>query len=209
MKNTVIIAAIVSAFVAIPAAQAVNVTDHATVTWGVSAKKTSTASLAVVADNGGEVEFNFDPVTNKFGMEKSFIDVTIGGDGSSSAFKLVATLGNKILTHDDGANISTLTVGMLYNLYEATTPTAGSTFTLLNSTDSQSVLNDAMKHLINGTTNPRFKRETKSNGADILFFRIESGTANGTAVPNLYNLPNGNWSGDVTVNFTATWTVPV
>lgn len=208
MKNKVIIAAMVSAFVAIPAAQATNLTDHTTVTWDISAKKTSTATLAVEAANDGEVSFSFDPTTNQFGEEESFINVMVHGDGSATAFKLVATLGDKTLTHDNGASVSTLTVGMLYNVYDTTTPVFGSSFTLLDSTIPRSVTSDAMKALINGV-NPRYKRNTTSTGNDLLYFKVVSGNANNTAVTDLSKLPNGNWSGNLTVNFTATWTVPV
>lgn len=210
MKKISIVAAIISALSIIPAGQAANVASPSTVTWQTSAKKTSTASLAVEVANDGEIEFYFDPDTNKFDTTDSIFNVAITGDGSATAFKLVATLGDNTLTHTSGASVSTLKVGMLYNLYDDVTPTAGTSFTLLDSTVQKSVMRDAMRTLINTTTaHPvsKYKLQGKSTASDVFLFNIVSGTSNGVTVP-IQNLPNGDWSGSVTVNLVATWTVP-
>ncbi|MDU7648136.1 MAG: common pilus major fimbrillin subunit EcpA [Klebsiella michiganensis] len=153
------------------------VTAFAVATWSATAKKDTTSKLVVTPL--GSLAFQYAEGVKGFNSQKGLFDVAIEGDATATAFKLTSRLITNTLTQLDTSG-STLSVGVDYN-GAAVEKTADTTMidTAAGSTTAQ----------------------------DGFTFSIISGTTDGTtAVTDYSTLPEGIWSGDVSVQFDATWT---
>lgn len=174
-------------------AQAADVTAQAVATWSATAKDT-TSKLVVTPL--GSLAFQYAEGVKGFNSQKGLFDVAIEGDTTATAFKLTSRLITNTLTQLDTSG-STLSVGVDYN-GAAVEKTAD---TVMIDT-AAGTLGGNLSALSNG-----YNTAGRTTAQDGFTFSIISGTTNGTtAVTDYSTLPEGIWSGDVSVQFDATWT---
>ena len=196
MNKKIIAVALVAAFSGMGVAQAVDVTAQAVATWSATAKKDTTSKLVVTPL--GSLAFNYSEGVKGFNTQKGLFDVTVAGDSTATAFKLTSRLVSNTLTQLDTSG-STLSVGVDYN-GQSVSKTANTTMI-----DTAAGINGGnLSALSTG-----YKTAGRTSAQDLFTFSIISGTSNGsTAVADYSALPEGIWSGDVSVQFDATWTKP-
>lgn len=120
--------------------------------------------------------------------------MAIEGDSTATAFKLTSRLITNTLTQLDTSG-STLNVGVDYN--GAAVEKTGDTVMI---DTANGVLGGNLSPLSNG-----YNASNRTTAQDGFTFSIISGTTNGTtAVTDYSTLPEGIWSGDVSVQFDAT-----
>ncbi|MGY5957563.1 common pilus major fimbrillin subunit EcpA [Kosakonia sp. BK9b] len=191
MKHNVTALILFSAL-GIQAAQAADITAQAVASWQATAKKDTSGKLAVTPL--GSLSFQYAAGLNAFNSQKGLFDVSIDGDTTATAFKLTSRLVANTLTQLDGSG-STLDVGVNYQ----GTPLAKGTDTTLIDT-AGGIMGGNLSALSNG-----YKTSGKSSAQENFTFSIISGTTNGTApMSDFSQLPEGVWSGDVSVQFDAT-----
>lgn len=176
------------------AVQAADVTAQAVATWSATAKKDTTSKLVVTPL--GSLAFQYAEGIKGFNSQKGLFDVAIEGDATATAFKLTSRLITNTLTQLDTSG-STLSVGVDYN-GESVEKSAD---TIMIDTASGK-LGGSLSALANG-----YDQAGRTTAQDGFNFSIVSGTTDGTtAVTDYSTLPEGIWSGDVSVQFDATWT---
>lgn len=174
--------------------QAADVTAQAVATWSATAKKDTTSQLVVTPL--GSLSFQYAEGINGFNSQKGLFDVAIAGDVTTTAFKLTSRVISNTLTQLDTSG-STLVVGVDYN----GTALSKTTDTVLIDTASN-ILGGNLSALSNG-----YDQASRTTAQDGFTFSIASGTSDGTtATTDFSTLPDGIWSGDVNVQFDATWT---
>lgn len=194
MKKITLALAIISAFAAVSTAQAADVTAQALATWSATAKKDTTSKLVVTPI--GSLSFNYAEGIKGFNSQKGLFDVTVEGDATATAFKLTSKLVSNTLTQLDTSG-STLNVGVNYNgaAVEKTAET-----TMIDT--SAGILGGNLSALSNA-----YNQAVRTSAQDQFTFTIIGATSDGTiAVTDFSTLPEGIWSGDVSVEFNATWT---
>ncbi|MBG6244106.1 fimbrial protein [Candidatus Symbiopectobacterium sp. 'North America'] len=194
MKKSIMMLALAAAVVNIGAAQAADVTAQAMATWSATAKKDTTSKLVVTPL--GSLAFQYAEGVNGFNSQKGLFDVAVEGDTSATSFKLTSRLVSNTLTQLDSSG-STLNVGVDYN----GTAIEKMADTVLIDT-ANGVLGGNLSALSNG-----YNQTGRTTAQDAFTFAIISGTSDGTTpVADYSQLPEGIWSGDVSVQFDATWT---
>lgn len=194
MKKITLALAIISAFAAVSTAQAADVTAQALATWSATAKKDTTSKLVVTPL--GSLSFNYAEGIKGFNSQKGLFDVTVEGDVTATAFKLTSKLVSNKLTQLDTSG-STLDVGVTYNgaAVEKTAET-----TMIDT--SAGILGGNLSALSNA-----YDKASRTSAQDQFTFSIIGATSDGTTgVTDFSALPEGIWSGDVSVEFNATWT---
>lgn len=175
-------------------AQAAEITAQSVATWSATAKKDTTSKLVVTPL--GSLTFEYAEGVNSFNSQKGLFDVAITGDVDATAFKLTSRLIANTLTQLDSSG-STLNVGVSYNGVAIEKGEA----TIMIDT-AKGVLGGNLSALSNG-----YSTAVRSTAQDAFTFTIASGTTDGSTTVTDYNtLPDGIWSGDVSVQFDATWT---
>ncbi|VUS63635.1 common pilus major fimbrillin subunit EcpA [Klebsiella spallanzanii] len=196
MNKKIIAVALVAAFSGMGVAQAADVTAQAVATWSATAKKDTTSKLVVTPL--GSLAFNYAEGVRGFNTQRGLFDVTVAGDAAATAFKLTSRLITNTLTQLDTSG-STLSVGVDYN-GQNVSKTADTTMI-----DTAAGINGGNLSALSTAYNAA----GRTNAQDLFTFSIISGTSNGTtAVADYSTLPEGIWSGDVSVQFDATWTKP-
>jgi hypothetical protein len=190
MKRKILALALLSSF-SMGAVQAADTTAQAVATWSATAKKDTTSKLVVTPL--GSLSFQYAEGVKGFNTQKGLFDVAVEGDSSATAFKLTSRLVSNTLTQLDGSG-STLNVGVNYfgNAVDKT---------------SDTVLVDTLTGKSGGLSNiaSNYNQAGRFAGQDA--FSIASATTDGTTpATDLSVLPEGIWSGDVSVQFDATWT---
>ena len=176
------------------AVQAADVTAQAVATWSATAKKDTTSKLVVTPL--GSLAFQYAEGIKGFNSQKGLFDVAIEGDATATAFKLTSRLITNTLTQLDTSG-STLSVGVDYN-GESVEKSADTT--MIDTANGK--LGGNLSALANG-----YNQAGRTTAQDGFNFTIVSGTTDGTtAVTDYSSLPEGIWSGDVSVQFDATWT---
>lgn len=194
MKKKVLAIALVTAFTGMGVAQAADVTAQAVATWSATAKKDTTSKLVVTPL--GSLPFQYAEGIKGFNSQKGLFDVAIEGDTTATAFKLTSRLITNTLTQLDTSG-STLSVGVDYN--GAAVEKTGDTVMI---DTANNIMGGNLSALANG-----YNASGRTTAQDGFTFSIISGTTNGTtAVTDYSTLPEGIWSGDVSVQFDATWT---
>lgn len=190
-----ILAVILSTTMGISAsAVAADITAQALATWQATAKKDTTSKLVVTPL--GSLTFQYAEGISGFNKQKGLFDVAIEGDSQATAFKLSSSLVTNTLTQLDKSG-STLTVGVEYN----GEPVIQGTETVMIDT-ATNILGGNLSQLSNG-----YKDTGRVTAQDAFSFSIIGGTSDGKiAVTDYSTLPEGFWSGDVSVRFDATWT---
>ncbi|WP_025122948.1 MULTISPECIES: common pilus major fimbrillin subunit EcpA [unclassified Serratia (in: enterobacteria)] len=194
MKKITLALAIVSAFAVVGTAQAAEVTAQAMATWSATAKKDTTSKLVVTPI--GSLSFQYAEGIKGFNSQKGLFDVTIEGEGTATDFKLTSKLVSNTLTQLDTSG-STLDVGVSYNgaVVDKTTET-----TMIDV--AAGVLGGNLSALSSA-----YNTSARTSAQDQFNFSIIGATTDGTtAVTDFSTLPEGIWSGDVSVEFNATWT---
>ncbi|VYU30254.1 fimbrial protein [Metakosakonia massiliensis] len=194
MNKKVIATALVMMFSGVGVAQA-DVTAQAVATWAATAKKDTSSKLVVTPL--GSLAFQYADGIKGFNTQKGLFDVAIAGDSSATAFKLTSQLITSTLTQLDTSG-STLDVGVTYNgvAVDKNVPTV--------------MIDTAGGVLGNGLSvlSTLYNSSARTTAQDGFNFSIISGTSDGvTAVSDYSALPEGIWSGDVSVRFDATWTI--
>jgi hypothetical protein len=194
MKKITLALAIVSAFAVVGTAQAADVTAQALATWSATAKKDTTSKLVVTPI--GSLSFQYAEGIKGFNSQKGLFDVTIEGEGTATDFKLTSKLVSNTLTQLDTSG-STLDVGVNYN-GAAVEKTAETTMIDVNA----GILGGNLSALSSA-----YNTAVRTSAQDQFTFSIIGATTDGTtAVTDFSTLPEGIWSGDVSVEFNATWT---
>ena len=194
MKKKVIALALVSAFVGMGAAHAADTTAQAVATWSATAKKDTTSKLVVTPL--GSLSFQYAEGVKGFNTQKGLFDVAIEGDSTATAFKLTSRLLSNTLTQLDNSG-STLSVGVSYN--GVAVEKTGDTVMI---DTANNILGGNLSALATGYNNAT----ARTTAQDAFTFSILNGTVNGTTPAEFKDLPEGIWSGDVSVEFDATWT---
>ncbi|OEI57649.1 hypothetical protein A9R53_13875 [Escherichia coli] len=188
MKKKVLAIALVTVFTGTGVAQAADVTAQAVATWSATAKKDTTSKLVVTPL--GSLAFQYAEGIKGFNSQKGLFDVAIEGDSTATAFKLTSRLITNTLTQLDTSG-STLNVGVDYN--GAAVEKTGDTVMI---DTANGVLGGNLSPLANG-----YNASNRTTAQDGFTFSIISGTTNGTtAVTDYSTLPEGIWSGDVSVH---------
>lgn len=194
MKKQILAITLMTAFMGINAVHAADVTAQAVATWSATAKKDTTSKLVVTPL--GSLSFQYAEGVKGFNTQKGLFDVAVEGDTTATAFKLTSRLVSNTLTQLDNSG-STLTVGVDYN-GEAIEKAQDTT------------LIDTKTGKLGGNLNALsqgYKTTGRTTAQDAFTFSIIGGTTDGTTqVTDYSTLPEGIWSGDVSVQFDATWT---
>ncbi|VUT11743.1 common pilus major fimbrillin subunit EcpA [Klebsiella spallanzanii] len=194
MNKKIIAVALVAAFAGMGVAQAADVTAQAVATWSATAKKDTTSKLVVTPL--GSLSFQYAEGVKGFNTQKGLFDVAIEGDTTATSFKLTSRLLTNTLTQLDTSG-STLSVGVDYN--GVAVDKTGNT-TMIDTLAG--TLGGNLSALSTG-----YKTTGRTTAQDGFTFSIIGGTSNGSTVVSDYSaLPEGIWSGDVSVQFDATWT---
>ncbi|MEF3108537.1 common pilus major fimbrillin subunit EcpA [Raoultella sp. WB_B2P2-3] len=193
MKLKMLAAALITTF-CVGAVQAADVTAQAVATWSATAKKDTTSKLVVTPL--GSLAFQYAEGIKGFNSQKGLFDVAIEGDATATDFKLTSRLITNTLTQLDTSG-STLSVGVDYN--GASVEKSADTIMI---DTANGVLGGNLSALSNG-----YNQTGRTTAQDGFNFSIVSGTLDGTTdVTDYSTLPEGIWSGDVSVQFDATWT---
>ncbi|WP_241571684.1 common pilus major fimbrillin subunit EcpA [Rosenbergiella nectarea] len=194
MRKKILTIALASLLSSVGSVQAADTSAQAMATWSATAKKDTTSKLVVTPL--GSLDFQYAEGIKGFNSQKGLFDVAIEGDNTATAFKLTSRLVTNTLTQLDTSG-STLDVGVDYN----GTPVVKNSDTTLIDT-SAGKLGGNLSTLVNG-----YNKTGRSTAQDGFTFSIVSGTTDGSkAVTSYSDLPEGIWSGDVSVQFDATWT---
>lgn len=174
--------------------QAIAATNSATAVaaWTATAKKDTTSSLVVTPL--GSLQFDYAKGLKSFNTQRGLFDIAIVGDPTSTNFKLTSQIISNTLTQLDSSG-STLTVGVRYLGNELK---KGTSTVLVDSTASSNV--GVLSNLLAAS-----KVATPTSVQDDFTFYIKSATSDGTNKASFDALPDGIWSGDVGVQFNATW----
>ncbi len=194
MNKKIIAVALVAAFSGMGVAHAVDTTAQAVATWSATAKKDTTSKLVVTPL--GSLSFQYAEGIKGFNTQKGLFDVTVAGDTTATGFKLTSRLLTNTLTQLDTSG-STLSVGVSYNgvAVDKTTDTK-----MIDT--AAGILGGNLSALSTG-----YNQAGRTSAQELFTFSIIEGTTNGTtAVTDYSTLPEGIWSGDVSVQFDATWT---
>lgn len=163
----------------------------ATAKWKATAKKDTTSDLVVTPLSS--LSFQYAEGSKAFSTVDGLFDVAIKGDASATSFTLKAKKLNGTLNHLDGK--STVEVGVLWG----GAPVGTSAYTTLIDT-AAGINGGSLSPVAKG-----FMVDTQRATAQGSFnFNIESATADGKAV-TFDALPDGQWNGEVNVEFVASW----
>nr|WP_277604509.1 common pilus major fimbrillin subunit EcpA [Aeromonas sp. MR19] len=163
----------------------------ATAKWKATAKKDTTSDLVVTPLSS--LSFQYAEGIKAFNTVDGLFDVAIKGDASATSFTLKAKKLNGTLNHLGGK--STVEVGV----YWGGAPVGTSAYTTLIDT-AAGINGGSLSPVAKG-----FMVDTKRATAQGSFnFHIESATADGKAV-TFDALPDGQWNGEVNVEFVASW----
>ncbi len=189
MKKALI--AVMLAGVGISFAHAATVAVPAMATWKATAKKDTTSALVVTPLNS--LAFQYAEGTKAFNTVDGLFEVTIKGDASATDFTLKAKKLSGTLNHLNGG--STVDVGVMWQ----GAPVSTSAYTTLIDT-AAGITGGHLAPLAAG-----LKDDTQRTTAQGTFsFNIESATVNDTTAA-FETLPDGQWSGEVNVEFIANW----
>ncbi|HGK4672831.1 TPA: common pilus major fimbrillin subunit EcpA [Kluyvera georgiana] len=193
-KKVVALAFMIAGITSANAAFAADTTAQAVATWSATAKKDTSSKLVVTPL--GSLSFQYAEGVKGFSTQKGLFDVAVEGDATATGFKLTSRLLTNTLTAIDNSG-STLEIGVSYNgeKIEKTSDT-----TLIDTYNGSNGGN--LNAIASG-----YNRSGRVTAQDAFAFAVVGGTTDGTkALSDYSDLPDGIWSGDVSVEFDATWT---
>lgn len=193
MKKKLALMFLVSAFSATNAFADVNAS--ATATWDVTATKDTTSALVVTPLSS--LNFQYAEGIKSFNTQDGAFDITIQGQDTATDFELNAQLISNTLTSTTGDG-STLDVGVSWN---------GDALNKANETVLVSTSGGKTSGLEGLVADGAYNGTERVSAQSNFKFTIDSATSDGTTVVNDFSdLPDGYWTGDVKVQFNATWT---
>lgn len=193
MKKLLLVASVASMFSA--ASAIADVTASSTATWKATATKDTTSMLIVTPINS--LTFQYAEGLKNFNTQEGAFDITIQGQETATDFELTAQVISNTLTNASG-DPSTLNVGVAWN---GTKVSKTAETVLVDKTHSTGLEGLMAEGAYNGAE--RISDRSAFN------FSIDSATTDGTTASNdMSALPDGYWTGDVKVQFTANWTTP-
>ena len=193
MKKILMVVSLVSIFAAANAAA--DVTASATASWDATAPK-DTKSMLVVTPVSSLVFQDMEGLQG-FNSQNGAFDITIQGQDTATDFELTAQVISNTLTSASG-DPSTLDVGVAWNGTELSN---SAETILLDKTHTSGLESLIAEGAYNGSD--RVSDQSEFN------FKIASATLDGSQpVTDYSQLPDGYWTGDVKVQFNATWTTP-
>ncbi|WOE32315.1 MULTISPECIES: common pilus major fimbrillin subunit EcpA [unclassified Acinetobacter] len=202
MKNIFTKLALLSSSIVLASSAMADVTASATATWDATAVKDTTSVLVVTPLKS--LNFQYAEGLEAFNTQTGAFDITIQGQSGATDFELTSKLISNTLTR--GSDASTLDVGVAWNgtKLDKTTPT-----TLINTTNGTTAGLDALAQsskysVIEKNTNKPVRSSAQGN----FVFSIDGATSNGADNVEFSDLADGMWNGEVSVQFTALWTVP-
>ena len=191
MKKTLIALTVAGLGFAAAAQAAIVESVPAVATWKATAKKDTESALVVTPLDS--LSFQYAEGIKGFNTVNGLFDVAIKGDASATDFTLKAKKLSGTLNHLSGG--STVDVGVLWQGVPV-------------STTAYTTLIDTAAGITGGNLSPlasSFMDDTQRSTAQGSFtFNIESATVNGTEAA-FETLPDGLWSGEVNVEFVASW----
>ncbi|TQI81448.1 fimbrillin MatB-like protein [Serratia fonticola] len=195
MKKVTLALAIISIFAVVGSVQAEDVTTKTLATWSATAVKDTTSKLVVTPVSS--LYFQYAEGIKGFSSQKGQFNVTIEGGEIPTDFKLTSKLVSNTLTQQDPAG-STLEVGVNYR--GATVEKNAGTVMV---DTSANIMGAGLQSLTNAD-----KSSDRTSAQDQFDFSIVRATADGThAVTDFSTLPEGVWTGDVSVEFEVFWTL--
>lgn len=198
MKKLLVVASVASAIFATNAFA--DVEAQATATWSATATKDTTSELVVTALDS--LAFQYAAGINGFNSQDGMFDVTIQGQSGATDFELSAKIVSNTLVNA-GGDSSTLKVGASWN---GEALAEGIDTLLVNGSQTAGLENLFANNVYNDSTE-------RTSAISSFKFSIEDATLDGSTListspsNDFSSLPDGYWSGDVKVQFTAVWTV--
>jgi len=191
MKKIILASVIASAFLS--ASAMADVTASATASWDASATKDTQSSLVVTPLKS--LTFQYAEGIKAFNTQRGAFDITILGQDGATDFKLTSKLVSTTLRST--TNGSTLDIGANWNGAPLNKTTD---ITLVDSKGSSAGL-DAL-----GAASAYAKAGERTSTQGAFDFNVASATSDGSSTAKFEDLPDGYWTGDVRVQFTAVWT---
>ncbi|GLR10100.1 fimbrial protein [Mixta theicola] len=173
-----------------------DVTASATASWDASASKDTISSLVVTPMKS--LNFQYSEGLEAFNTQEGAFDISIQGQSGATDFMLTSKLISSTLTRN--TDDSTLEVGVSWNGEPLSKSIAVTMFDTANNVTA-GLDSLALSSAYTGTA------RTTAHGA--FNFSIASATSDGSTSAPFKELNDGYWDGDVRVQFTAVWTVPV
>lgn len=171
---------------------AAEVTANSTATWDVTVRKDTRSELVVTALNN--LNFTYAPGLKSFNSQKGAFDVSVQGQDQATDFKLEAKVIQDTLGRSGNIDPSTLTVGVKHN---GQLLQKNQMLTLID-------LNKGIGGEYSGLASENVLNNGQVSGQGKFDFDIISAT-DGTKDVDYDSLGDGNWTGNVVVQFVATW----
>ncbi|WP_034916326.1 MULTISPECIES: common pilus major fimbrillin subunit EcpA [Erwinia] len=162
-------------------------------TWSATAKKDTTSKLVVTPV--GSLTFDYAAGLAGFNTQKGLFDVTIEGNADAKDFSLESKVLSSTLSFL-GSDPSTLEVGVMWN-------------GIALDKASYTTILDTKKNINGGNLfnlASIYKTTGRSSAQENFTFNITSASDGTAPLTNMEELPDGVWTGDVKVEFLATWT---
>lgn len=188
MKKLALVSALVAVFIG--NATAADKTASAIATWDATAAKDTKSALVVTPLKS--LEFNYAAQTQAFNQVNGQFSIEIEGQDGATDFKLESKIVSNTLSR--AMDESELTVGVSWNGTKLATDTAT---TLIDTSVADSA------HFGNLVAGYNKAGRIEDRGA--FNFTIDSATVAAAETP-FADLADGYWDGEVSVEFTATWT---
>lgn len=182
----------VSVFADSPVASKTDVSATAIATWEASATKDTKSALVVTPLKS--LSFQYAEGHKAFNTVNGAFDVTIEGQSGATDFNLSSKVLRNTLTRS--SDTSTLAVGVAWNGEKISNQ-------LVTLIDTAQNINHDLVALSTGYMN-----DGRSSAQGNFTFSIDSATSDGSTAVQFADLADGNWDGQVAVQFTATWEKP-
>ena len=169
-----------------------NISASAMATWEVSAVKDTKSALVVTPLKS--LNFHYAEGSQAFNSVNGAFDVTIEGQSGATDFNLSSNVLRNILTRPSDS--STLAVGVAWNGKKISSQPVALIDTAQN-------INHDLTDLSTG-----YMKAGRASAQGNFTFSIDSATSDGMTATHFADLANGNWDGQVAVQFTATWNKP-
>lgn len=187
MKKIFLLTALLAAIGVVNAAEIKS--GSASATWDATAVKDTTSQLVVTPL--GSIHLKYAEGIKSFNTQEGLFDVAVRGVPNATDFKLSAKLGSNTLNNIITTEKSQLNVGVRWKGQDVTAATP-------------TVLVDTKNGPKSAFTKITSALQTETADQDSFTFYI-SDAKDGTGPIAFDKLPDGRWTGQVTVDFDAVW----
>lgn len=192
MKKLTLVSCVAAALFCSSAMAADDVTASSTATWDASATKDTTSALVVTPLKS--LSFQYAEGLKAFNSQNGAFDITIKGQSGATDFKLTSQIVTNTLSR--ATDTSTLAVGVQWNGQALSNATP---VTLVDTANNVSSGLDAL------SVSSAYAGSDRTSTQGTFTFTIDSATSDGSTDAQFEDLADGYWSGDVKVQFNATW----